>query len=210
MKFSWIFQTDSKVFYRWFEEAAANNIKAARLLLKLCKNPKLAGTITEDIHKLEHKGDNISHSIYDELRKIFVPPLDREDIISLTRSLDDVIDLIYTSASRIDVYNIKKVDKIINEFAQIIYESTVLTEKAFSLFRSRKGFSRVNSICIEINKKENEADILLKEGLRKLFKNGGSSKKIIATKDIYETLELATDALEDIAHELSGLTTKYG
>ncbi len=204
-----IFQTNSGKFYRLFEEAADNNVAAAKELVALCKNPKESGKITKRIHKLEHKGDEISHALYEELHRTFVLPIDREDILALTRSLDDVIDLIYASSSRIEIYNIKKVDKITSELAKAIHDSTVLVAHALPQFRSRKGFSAVNKDGIEINKKENEADVLLKEGLSGLFKGKKDAKKIITMKDIYEIMEQATNALEDIADILQGLTTKY-
>ena len=204
-----IFQTNSGKFYRLFEEAADNNVAAAKELVAVCKNPKESAKIAKRIHKLEHKGDEISHLLYEELHRIFVPPIDREDIIALTRSLDDVVDLIYASAARIEIYNIKTVDKTTSQLAKIVHDSAVLVADALPHFRSRKGFSAVNKAGIEINKKENEADVLLKEGLHGLFMGKKDAKKIIAAKDIYEIMEQATNALEDIADVLQGLTTKY-
>lgn len=204
-----LFQGHSRTFFNAFEEAAEINVKAAKELLLLCKNPKDAEKIIKRIHKLEHLGDEIAHKLFEELHLTLVPPMDREDIMFLTNSLDDVIDLIYASATRIDIYSLKKVDKTTYELAQTIYESTALVLKALPKLRSRKHFSEVHLICVEINKKENEGDVLLRKGLKTLFSTTKDVKKIIATKDIYEKMEKATDALEDIADVLSNLVTKY-
>lgn len=134
--------------------------------------------------------------------------MDREDIMYLTRALDDVIDLIYLSANRIDIHPLHRVDTVTVGLAEIILEGAQLVATALPLFRSRKNFSKVHKLGVEINKKENEADLLYREGLRKLFKTR-DMKRIITTKDVYETMEEATDALEDIADILSGLITKY-
>jgi hypothetical protein len=64
-------------------------------------------------------------------------------------------------------------------------------------------------IGIQINKLENKADLFLKDGLRNLFKDSHNAKDIICLKDVYEKMEEATDALEDIADVLHGIVTKY-
>src|SRR5215213_6956432 len=97
---------DTNDFFSWFEQAANNNLAAARLLDELCRQYENPQQMVERIHDLEHHGDDISHSIYEQLNKFFMPPLDREDIIAITRALDDVIDYIHGAADAIYVYNI--------------------------------------------------------------------------------------------------------
>jgi len=209
MNFLPFLYSKSGKFYGWFEEAAENNVLAAKALLKLCKKVKDAPEISQHIHDLEHKGDKISHLVYDELNRVFVPPIDSEDIISLTHSLDDVVDLIYASASRIDIYSIKKIDAITFKLANVIVEGTQLVEKTLPKLRNRRTLKDINLIGIQINKLENKADLFLKDGLRNLFKDSHNAKDIICLKDVYEKMEEATDALEDIADVLHGIVTKY-
>lgn len=184
-------------------------MRAAQALLALCKRVKDAPEISQHIHDLEHKGDKISHLIYDELNRVFVPPIDSEDIISLTHSLDDTVDLIYASASRIDIYRIKKIDDIMLKLANVIVEGTQLVAKTLPKLRNRRTLKDINLIGIQINKLENKADLFLKDGLRNLFKDSHNAKDIICLKDVYEKMEEATDALEDIADVLHGIVTKY-
>ena len=209
MNFLSFIHSDSGKFYTWFEDAADNNVLAAQSLLKLCEKVKDAPRISQHIHDLEHKGDQISHFAYDELRKVFVPPIDAEDIIALIHSLDNVIDLIYASASRIDIYNIKEIDNITFELANIIVEGTEIVAKTLPKLRNRRTFKDIKAAGIEINKLENKADLLLKDGLRNLFQDHHNAKDIIRLKDIYEKMEEATDALEDIADVFHGIVTKY-
>src|SRR3989344_237467 len=110
-----VFQSKGDKFYAAFEEASNNNHKAAQLLDKLCKNLKDAQNLSRQIQDLEHKGDQISHNIYSQINSTFVTPLDREDIIMLTQSLDDVVDLIDTSASTTAIYHVKKITPVAHE-----------------------------------------------------------------------------------------------
>lgn len=204
-----VFQSKGDKFYKWFEEASENNYKAALLLEKLCKNFKDHKKIADQIHTLEHNGDQISHDIHNEINSVFVTPLDREDIISLTGALDDVIDLIHASSSGIVTYNVKKITPVAKEFSEIIVSSTKAVSQTLPKLRHRRNFSQVYKAIIEINRLENEADDLLKKGLTELFKNPKKPIDIIRWKSIYEIMEEATDKTEDIANVLQNLITKY-
>jgi len=204
-----IFQSKGDKFYQWFEEASENNHKAAQLLEKLCKNFKDPKKIASQIHDLEHEGDQISHNIHNYINSVFVTPLDQEDIISLTRALDDVIDLIHASSSALVTYNVKKITPIVKQFSEIIVSSTKVVSQTLPKLRHRRNFSQVHKAIIEINRLENEADDLLRKGLTELFKNPKNSVDVIRWKDIYEIMENTTDKTEEIAHVLQNLITKY-
>ncbi|MCR4305727.1 MAG: DUF47 family protein [Candidatus Daviesbacteria bacterium] len=204
-----IFQSKGDKFYAAFEEASGNNHKAALLLEKLCNNLKAAEKIAQQIQELEQKGDQISHNIYNSINSTFVTPLDREDIIMLTQSLDDVVDLIDTSASTIIVYNVKKITPVVQEFSEIITSSTKLVAAILPKIRHRRSFSEVHKAIIEINRLENKADDLLRKSLTKLFKNPKDPIDVIRWRDIYGRLEHITDKTEDIANVLQNLVTKY-
>lgn len=209
MNFLGIFQSRGDKFYKWFEEAADNNHKAAQLLEKLCKNFKDPKKIADQIHKLEHEGDRISHDIYDQTNRVFVTPIDREDILALTGTLDDVIDLIHASASKIVTYNVKKNTPTAFRFSEIISESTKVVAQTLPKLRKRKTFSQIQKSIVEINVLENQADDLLRKGLSELFKKPKNPIDIIRWRDIYEIMEDVTDRTEKIAHVLQNLTTKY-
>src|SRR6476469_9079768 len=210
MHFLSIFQrSGNDNFYRWFEQAAENNVAAALVLQQLCADYKNAPAAAERIHEYEHKGDDISHNIYDELNRVFVTPLDREDIIALTRALDDVTDLIHASVDAMAVYNVTGPTETACKLAEVIRNCTHQIAGAMPSLRSRRNFRDISTAVIEINRLENEADELLRLGLTELFKTPHDPVDIIRWRDIYETMESVTDAAEDIADVLRGLVTKY-
>lgn len=204
-----IFQSKGDKFYKWFEEASENNLKAAQLLEKLCKNFKNPKKISDQIHDLEHEGDKIAHDIHNQTNRVFVTPLDREDILALTGALDDVIDLIHASASKIVTYNVKNVSPYARQFSEIIVSSAKVVAQTLPKLRHRRNFSQVNKSIVEINKLENEADDLLRKSLSELFKKPKNPIDVIRWRDIYEIMEDTTDKTEEIAHVLQNLITKY-
>ena len=50
--------------------------------------------IVDQIKRLEHQADQVTHDVVTRLDRVFITPLDREDIHLLASRLDDVIDLI--------------------------------------------------------------------------------------------------------------------
>lgn len=204
-----VFQSKGDKFYRWFEQASENNYQAALLLDELCTSFKNPEKIAEQIHDIEHKNDQISHDIYNEINTTFVTPLDREDIIMLTQSLDDVADFIHASSSTIVTYNVKKMTAAAAHFSQIIVASTKAVAAVLPKLRHRRTFCHIHEAIIEINRLENEADDLLRKSLTELFKNPKDPINVIRWRDIYTTMETTTDKTENIANVLRNLVTKY-
>lgn len=196
-------------FFSWFAQATKNNFLAAKELQKLCnefKNPKKAA---EEISDLEHKGDKICHAIFDELNKSFLTPLDREDLIELTHSVDDTIDLIHKSADDFYNYNIKKTTPTAVKLADTIVSSTRVIKEILPKIQKRKVFQEVRRGIYEVNRLETQADDLLREGLQRLFRKEKSPIDIIRWQAIYQTMEDVTDKCEDTADVLHGLIIKY-
>jgi uncharacterized protein len=73
---------------------------------------------------------------------------------------------------------------------------------------SIRDLKRPNGIlqhCIEINRLENVADGILRGALARLFREEKNPIAVIKWKEIYETLESATDRCEDVANIIEGV-----
>lgn len=209
MKLFNISTSDSDIFYTLFEELAENNVNAAILLEKYCKNLSDA-SLVKKVKDLEHANDKIAHKLYDTIDKVFIPPLDREDITALTKTLDDVADLIEDAAEIIQIYRLKKVTPITIKLAESITHATKLVAKTLPNLRKKRHFNQIHEAIIEINRIENEADDLLTTGLKEIFKNPKDPIAVIQWNTIYNLLEETTDSIEDSSDILRSLVTKYG
>jgi predicted phosphate transport protein (TIGR00153 family) len=196
-------------FFDWFEEAAQNNIEAAELLDRLCSNFTNVDGMVAQLHDLEHRGDGIVHSIYKKLNNVFMPPLDREDIIAIAGALDDVMDYIHKAADAMSIYNIQEPTTVAAKLATVIVACTREVAKQLPNLRQRRAMARVEEGVIELHRLENQADTLLREGVMDLFHRPHDPTEVIAWSRIYETMELVTDKCEDIADVLRGLVIKH-
>jgi len=159
------------------------------------------------IKDIEHKGDNKTHEIIKTLNKTFITPLDREDIYSLASKLDDILDLIDASSQRFVMYNVEKPTPASQELAFIILKCCQTIQRALRHLGGK--FDDINDCCVEINALENEADRVCREAISKLFDEEKDPITLIKWKEIYETLEKATDKCEDAANILESVVVKH-
>jgi len=197
-----------KVFFDLFEKQAGILKEAAWLLIALTEDFTNVKEKRHAIEKLEHKGDVITHDIYEQLNRTFITPLDPEEISRLASMLDEVLDYIDGSAEKMFYYNIEGTDSHMIELAKLIHMSTVEIESAVKGIRSIKDPRYIEERCIEVNRLENLADDVLAHAVTDLFKTSDAIT-IIKLKDIYEHLETATDYCEDVANVLSDIAIRH-
>lgn len=194
-----------EIFFDLFNQAADNVLQAARGLKDLLDNFHDIARRAEAIKALEDRGDEITHEIIDRLNRTFVTPLDREDIFGLAKQLDDVIDWIEASSARIVVYRIAHSTAEARELAHIIVsECEAIVEAVGNLRRLDKIDGQIH----EINRLENLADQIQRDAIAKLFISNANPIDVIKWKEVYETLEEATDQGEHVAHLLQGIYAK--
>jgi hypothetical protein len=160
----------------------------------------------DEIKEIEHRCDFLTHEIIQRLHRTFVTPLDREDIHTLARSLDDVMDAIDATAALVRLYQITRVRQEARDLARIIMASAEEVVKAMKALERRKG---VAEPAVEINRLENEADRAHQNAVRQLFEEERDPIEIMKWKEILDFLEDATDRCEDVANVLEGVVVKH-
>src|SRR5581483_7187642 len=90
-------------FFELFEAQAAHNVEAARVFHELVLNWKADSPSFARITDIEHEADISTHEVIDKLNRTFVTPFDREDTHALASELDDVVDLIQSIATRMQL-----------------------------------------------------------------------------------------------------------
>ena len=192
-------------FFALFERAAENILQSALLLRNLFDDYRDVGARAAAIKGLEDRGDEITHEIIDRLNRTFVTPFDREDIYELARQLDNVIDWIEAAAARMAVYQIPRPTREAQEMARIIVSAAEAIVEAIG---NLQRLDRLAGPVREINRLENLADNVQRDAVAALFASTANAIDIMKWKEIYETLEEATDQAEDVANVLDTIRTK--
>lgn len=197
-------------FLDMFESASDNIVKAAVLLNQLIMIDDFdkRNALVKQIKEIESNGDTITHTIFEELNKTFITPIDREDIQSLTAFLDDVLDYINGTAQKIQLYKPKKLTPQFLEISDLILQAARQIQIAVIELKNIKNPMKIKEACIKINEIENHADDAFHIGLSDMFQNEKDAIELIKLKDILATLEKATDKAEDVADVLKTIIVK--
>lgn len=183
--------------------------EAANALHAFVKDPNGAVEKFENLRDIEHKGDEKVHKILEELNNSFITPIDREDIYLIAKSLDDVVDNVEEAAGRYMMFNVKESrDKALVLSSNIVKASKEVEQLMFE-FKKMKNSNELKSRIVEINRIENDCDIIFREAMRELFNGNTKEVEIIIWKDIFETLEGAVDACEKLANAIEGVVMKH-
>ncbi|MBI2288222.1 MAG: DUF47 domain-containing protein [Chloroflexi bacterium] len=196
-------------FFELFEGSARNMVKAAQRLKELVDNWDSVEARVGEITELEHEGDSITHQIMERLNRTFVTPLDREDIVLLAHSLDDVTDFIHAAADAMLLYKVDRPSQRAKELVDIIVKSASEIQEAIPQLQHHAELKQILERCVEINRLENMADRVFRSSIAELFDDTTDIPKIIKWREIYEHMETATDRCEDVANVLEGVALKH-
>ncbi|MCA0757868.1 DUF47 family protein [Paenibacillus sp. N4] len=192
------------IFFKTFEEMADTIVEAVEYFGKGLTDLSDVTVFAKTMKEYESKCDKYTHTILKELNKTFITPIERDDIMALTTSLDDVLDGIEACASRFEMYNITEKDEYITLFGDILVRSAHQIKKAIYLLTEKKLLA-IREPNIALNELENQADDLLRVGIKSLFSNVTDPIELMKRKEIYEMLELTTDCCEDVADTLESI-----
>ena len=199
------FPRDEKYFDQ-FSELARRIHESARILARFFNNESPVTTVADQIKRLEHECDEISHQILRGIDRSFITPIDREDIHRLAVRLDDVIDLIDGTVRRLILFGITEPTPIARRLSEVIVAATEELVEAVAALRKQKG---VIEHCIKIKKLENEGDVAYHEAVASLFRGKVDPIEVIKWKDVYDNMEECIDRCEAVAHVLESVVLKH-
>ena len=192
-------------FFDMFSEMARNLSEGARLMKALLEDYREVPTQVARLKDIEHRGDDMTHALLTKLNSTFITPFDREDIHRLASSIDDVLDLLNAAGDRMIVYKIAAVPPETAQLAALIVQQSEEIERAVAGLEKQQ---HVLEHCVEINRLENEADRITRAAVGHLFDTEKDPIQLIKIKELFETLELATDKAEDAANVLEAVILK--
>jgi hypothetical protein len=192
-------------FFDLFEDMAANIVEGANLLKDILQDFQNVEARVQRLHDIEHKGDDLTHSVLVKLHQTFITPFDREDIHALASAMDDVLDYLHAAGERLVMYKITQAPSEAVGLADVIIRQSTEIQKAVAALDKHDS---VLARCVEINRLENEADRLARTALAALFEREKDPISLIKQKELIEVLETATDKAEDAANILESVVLK--
>lgn len=197
-------------YFENFIECVDCSCQAARMLeenlehfdpLKLKEN-------LDKLHEIEHAADKKKHEMMSVLVRAFITPIEQEDIMLLSQSIDEVTDKIEDVLIRFYINNVQQVRPEAVQFTKLIVRCCSTLKKMLEEFADFKKSKNLHQLLIDINTQEEEGDLLYIDSMRKLHEECKDAIEIIAWREIYNYLEKCCDACEHVADAVESVILK--
>jgi uncharacterized protein Yka (UPF0111/DUF47 family) len=200
----WLLPRDD-TFFVLFERSAATVVAAAEALEVLFSG----GPVTEErfrqLDDLEHEGDDITHQVVARIARTFITPMDRDDIHRLIHLFDDVIDATEEAG---EIALLCKVGDVPSSAHDMTVVLTEISREVAALVPYLRGGDGYRQHIVRAHELENKGDQLWSHAFASLFTGFPDPLDVIKWKEIYETLEDAIDACEEIAQFMEEIIYK--
>jgi predicted phosphate transport protein (TIGR00153 family) len=205
------FVPKEKKFYGMFNQAAENNVQAAKALNRLLKSASTEESreIRQIIKQIEKQGDDITNHLFDELNRNFITPFDREDMHALTAQIDDVVDLIYSLSWKVEFYRFNNFSTYMADMGELLYQGSLHMQNAISGLENMKNASKTLKACKELRKIESKIDEYYHKAIGNLFDNEKDAIELIKQKELLMNIEKISNKMEDVSDVVKTIIVKY-
>jgi predicted phosphate transport protein (TIGR00153 family) len=164
------------------------------------------GPSQDAVKELEHQADSVISTLLTQANAMFVTPYDREDIVRLAFTIDDVADAAENAAELLGLYGVDSPTKQSLQLCALLVRAAEELAALLGELRAVSGDADRIRVIKEI---EDEADDVARAARASLFKDDRIDPVIVIRwKDIYEALEDAVDRCDTAATRIGNILVK--
>jgi uncharacterized protein Yka (UPF0111/DUF47 family) len=191
-------------FYDYFDQLIEIDQKCSNIIHEMIEKGENLVELARQIKELEREADKKARICTDLLHNTFITPIDRNDIFTLVKRMDDLADQINAAAFRISSYDIREIRPEAVDFSKIIHSCIEELVLAVKNLRKIKHKNKLRESCKKVHDLESEADEILRNVIPRLFLEG-DALVLLKWKEIFERLEKAVDRCEDVASTIESI-----
>jgi predicted phosphate transport protein (TIGR00153 family) len=166
-------------------------------------------TAASDLLEAKEKAaDEARRILIDDLNRTFVTPFDREDIFTLSRTIDDVLDYAYSTVSELLILKVAP-----TEYMQTM--ASLLRDAANELFMAVNCLDEHPAVANDHAQRakalENRVEAVYREALADLFRGAEDIKhvvKMMKLREVYRHLSNAADRGDEAANVIADIVVK--
>lgn len=199
-------QRRDEVFHKLIEQQAEVTLEGIKLLCTYVEHqdPEIA----EQLSLKEKEADEVRRILIDELNRTFVTPFDREDIFTLSRTIDDVLDYAYSTVSEMEILKVKS-----TPYLQRI--ASLLKDAAYEIHQAVLRLKNHPGVAIDHAQRakalENRVEAVYREALADLFSGPESIQHVmemLKMREVYRHLSNAADRGDEAANVIADIIVK--
>lgn len=201
---------NNSFYFDNFIACADYSCQAAHLLDKAMREftPERVTQMLDEMHSVEHAGDEKKHELLNVLAKAFITPIEREDIIELGHNIDEVTDKIEDVLLRMYCNNVKSIRPDALEMVAVAIKCCEEMKTMLKEFPNFRRSKKLHEHIIRINTLEEDADQLFINSMRDLHTTCSDPVTIMIWREIYIYLEKCVDACEHVADTIESVMMK--
>jgi predicted phosphate transport protein (TIGR00153 family) len=197
-------------FYNLLEAQAEAAQRAAQAFHTMAQDFAHLSEHAQAIKQIEHEADELTHQLSNKVDSTFVTPLDKEDLHALSSGLDDITDAIESAAARITLYQITAPRPDLVPLVALLVQIVIATRETVSALRHARGRESLDGAFIRVHEFENQGDAAYRQALAALFNAPNPDPlMVLKWKEVYDRIEIATDACERVADIVESVVVKY-
>lgn len=159
----------------------------------------------------EEAADDVTREVVQAVRRSFITPFDREDILTLIGRMDDTLDQMKKTAKALALYGMADFGAEARSLGGSILQGAELLREAVPLLGAiGPNAGRINQLCERIRQVEGEADEVHDAGVAALFRQAAPEGALafIAAREILDQLEKVVDRFDDAANAIEGIVVE--
>ena len=207
MSLSDIFKPKPNKFIQLLVEQTALTVKGLDQLRAYME--KRDSAMAQNVAKTEKQADEVRRILIEELLRTFITPFDREDIFTLSRQIDDVIDYANTTVDEMETLDVNPTTYMVR-MASLLHDAAVEIELGVQRLQDNH-LTVANDHAQRAKGLENRVEAVYREALADLFRGPKDVKHImnvLKAREIYRHLSNAADREDDAANVISDIIMK--
>jgi uncharacterized protein len=201
-----LFKPRQDNFLKLICEQASLTLKGTELLQEYMKTP--SQELADQLTATEKEADEVRRILIDELNRTFITPIDREDIFSLSRTIDDVLDYVYSTVSEMRILNVEP-SPFMGRIASLLREAA--GEIALGVQQLREHPGVATSHAQRAKALENRVEDVYREAIADLFAGPEDVHHIVQMlkmREVYRHLSNAADRGDEAANVIADIIVK--
>jgi uncharacterized protein len=199
-------------FFSLMEELAAKMTAAAAVFAELVNatSHEQLAAISNRLKPIETEADHVCRRLYELLDRTFVTPIDHEDLLRLTKALDDIVDSMEHSAGFAALFQFGTLTEPMRQLIRITAQAATGLQLAVCNLRHFKAPGSIHELTLAIHRLENEADAVYRGAVAALFADDIAPIDLVRQKDMLDALENGVDLCEDAMDVIRSVVLKNG
>jgi predicted phosphate transport protein (TIGR00153 family) len=196
----------SNRFIELLIKQAEFTVAGLQALLRYVEQPD--ETLAKDVSAIEKQADEVRRILIDELNRTFVTPIDREDIFSLSLTVDDVLDYANSTIEEMELLEIQP-NAFVERMVSLLTDAAREIHMAILQLEDHPNIS--NDHAVRAKALENRMETVYREAIADLFhmpRDIDHVVEMLKLREIYRHLSNAADRGDLAANVIGDIVVK--